>query len=67
MCIFYSSNKVPLGAFGISLGESVTVISKSKPVLPEKLVYRYPGPFGHWTQPHKHCSMSIMGRKSNYW
>ena len=28
MCIFYSSNKVPLGAFGIGLGESVMVIAK---------------------------------------
>ena len=28
MCIVYSSNKVPPGAFGIGLGESVMVIAK---------------------------------------
>ena len=28
MCIFYSSKKVPPGAFGIGLGESVMVIAK---------------------------------------
>ena len=67
MCIFYSSNKVPPGEFGISLGESVMVTSKPKPVLPERLVYPYPGPFGHWVWSRKHRCMSITGRKSNYW
>ena len=28
MCIFYSSNKVPPGAFGMGPWESVTVIAK---------------------------------------
>ena len=28
MCIFYSSNKVPLGVFSIGLGKSVMVIGK---------------------------------------
>ena len=45
--VLYSSNKAPLRAFGICLGESVMVTAKPKPVLPEKLVDQYPGPFGH--------------------
>ena len=43
------------------------VTAKPKPVLPEKPVDRYPGPFGHWVRPHNHRGMAIMGRKSNDW
>ena len=34
-----------------SIHVCVTVTAKPKPVLPEKPVDRYPGPFGHWVQP----------------
>ena len=43
----------------------VTVTAKPKPVLPDKPVDRYPGPFVHWVQPHNHRGMAIMGQKSN--
>ena len=65
MCILYSSNKMPLRAFGICLGETVMMTAKPKPVLLDKPVDRYPGPFGNWVQPRNHRSMAITGRKSN--
>ena len=65
MCIFYSSNKVPPGAFGIGLGESVMVIGKPWPFCMERLVYRLPGPSGPWIQSCKHRGISITGWKSN--
>ena len=67
MCIFYSGNKAPPRAFSICLGETVMVTAKPKPVLPEKLVDQYPGPFGHWVRPRNHHSMAITERKSNNW
>ena len=44
----------------------VTVTAKPKPVLPDKPVDWYPGPFRNWVQPRNHRSMAITGRKSNY-
>ena len=67
MCIFYSSNKVPPRVFGTCLGETVTVTPKPKPVLWEKLVDQYPGPFEHWVRLRNHRGMAIMGWKSNDW
>ena len=71
--VLAASQFLPLGmqeAGRGSMGHSdtcVTVTAKPKPVLPEKPVDRYPGPFGHWVRPRNHRGMAIMGRKSNDW
>ena len=65
MCIFYSSNKGPLRAFGIGLGESVMVIAQSWPFCTGNTCISSVQAFWAQIQPCKHCGVSIMGRKSN--
>ena len=66
MCIFYSSNKVPPGAFGIGLGESVMVIAWW-PLCTRNTGIPSVRAFRAQIRPCKHRGVSITGRKSNSW